>query len=509
MSDTDKTLDTPLRFPCVFRAMHWLLGLSLPVLAVTGLSIFATSSSGWSIFAGVLPSFLVEGRIHLLHLSTVLVFFPALLTMVIVLCWLRVRPHTANFLLLGAGLTSAITGLLLLNPGGPEMVCVVARAVHDLSGLVVLPLAFLWHAIRGLSVLRGKLPAAFHPWDQAKLAPLAVFAAVAVLTTCMVLGGLPVSPKSRELVAMRISSRISPPSAQSPITELPFDKAQPLTVELASGLGFTNGRTQLTLRALHDDKELFVLAEWDDASENRQYMPWKKTADGWKHQVTNPDDENVYYEDKFSLIFPTEPDWQFNRFGCASYCHLGGGRAYGYKGAERLVDVWHWKGTRTDPAGQVDDKYWSAVDFDAKDIGRHGDPKTVKESGYEKNASKDKTRPKYLPAELDFSLVKQGAIPREHAVPYTEEAAKNIEVDTIVPGMVVSAFVGDRGDITCVSKHENGRWRLYMRRKLDTGSQYDVKFVPGGEYPFGCAAFDRSSKRHAYDFGVYRLLLER
>ena len=38
-----------------------------------------------------------------------------------------------------------------------------------------------------------------------------------------------------------------------------------------------------------------------------------------------------------------------------------------------------------------------------------------------------------------------------------------------------------------------------MRRRLDTGSEHDVKLVPGQAYAFGCAAFDRCSKRHAYN----------
>jgi hypothetical protein len=372
--------------------------------------------------------------------------------------------------------------------------------VHDLSGLVVLPAAFLWHAVRGLSASRAKLPATFHPWANMKLAPLAVFPLVAAFTTCAVLDGLPGTPAGRELAA----ARILPLGAESNIVDLPFDKAAPLDIELAGGMGFSSGRTQLTLRALHDETDLFVLAQWDDPSEDRQYMPWKRTADGWQRQVTDQQDESVYYEDKFSLIFPMQADWQFDRFGCAAYCHLGGDRAYGYKGSERPVDVWHWKATRTDPVGQVDDKYWSAVDFKSKDVGRHGDPNDG--GGYEKNASQDGSHPKFLPD--DFANVTQGIIPTEHAVEYSDKAAERIEAGTTVPGIVASLVLGDRGDISCVSRHEDGRWRLYMRRKLDTGSEHDVKFIPGRGYPFGCAAFDRSSKRHAYNFAVYRLVLE-
>ena len=501
MSKNDTKRTSTATFPYVFRLMHWLLCGALLVLVPSGLSLYATSSSGWSIFSGVLPPLLLAGRVHMLHMTAALVFFPALLTTLIVLCAVRFRPRGARIVLLGSGLVSIISGLAMLNPGGPPAICVVARAVHDLSGLVVLPIAFLWHAVRELSVSRAKLPAAFHPWADMKLAPLAVFLLIAAFTTCAVLNGLPGAPAGRELVA----ARIPPLAAEGNIADLPFDKATPLKVQLAGGMGFSSGRTQLTLCALHDETDLFVLAQWDDPREDRQYMPWKRTAGGWQRQVTDEDDESIYYEDKFSLTFPMRPDWRFDRFGCAAHCHLGGGRAYGYKGSDRPVDVWHWKATRTDPLGQVDDKYWSAVDFKSKDVGRHGDPNDG--GGYKKNTSQDGNHPKFLPDE--FANVTQGIIPSEHAVEYSDKAAQRIKAGTIVPGIVASVVLGDRGDITCVSRHEDGRWWLYMRRKLDTGSEHDVKFMPGRKYPFGCAAFDRSSKRHAYNFAAYWLVLER
>ncbi len=87
----------------------------------------------------------------------------------------------------------------------------------------------------------------------------------------------------------------------------------------------------------------------------------KRTEDGWNHLATVLDDECYYYEDKFSLVFPVERNARFERFGCAACCHVGGGRPYGYKGDDETIDVWHWKATRVDPVGQIDDKYWSEV----------------------------------------------------------------------------------------------------------------------------------------------------
>jgi hypothetical protein len=497
--------------PHLFRLLHWLLVPSLVVLALTGLSQHAISSPQWSLFHGVLPRFFWPGRVHLIHTLAALVFAPAVLTGSWV--YLRNRPQfrvTHAVLLLG-GLALVVSGVLLMTWPGPAAVYLSARWTHFLVGLFVLPIGFIWHALQGLTRRRRALVAAFHPWADARWSHLLYVIPVALLTTCLVLSGLPVHPAWRDLTAMRIPLT---DGDTGQLDKLPWETAQPLRIDLTGGVGFDGGRTQVTLRALHDGRELFVLAEWDDPTEDRRYMPWARTASGWKHLVTNPDDESHYYEDKFSLVFPAEPDWRFELLGCALQCHAGGGRAYGYKGCNRIVDVWHWKSTRTDPCGQVDDKYWSQLDFSAEDVGRHGDPKTA--GGYEENIAKGQPHPAWLPR--DAWAVRHGIIPAEYAVAYDSQEAVQILAKIpegfVVPGIVASAAQGDRGDIRCLSRHQSGRWRLYIRRKLDTGHRLsdgrrcDVCFVPGKAHPFACAAFDNSSKRHAYGLTPYRLLLE-
>jgi len=485
-------------FPYLFRLLHWVLGPSLVILVLTGLSQHAIASPDWSLFSGVLPDYFWPGRVHLYHLWASLAFSPAVLAVLWIYFRTRERFTFTHFVLLVGGLALVASGLILMTWPGPQKLYRAARWVHAVTGLGVLPLAFLRHAFLGLTRNRRALLSAFSAWSKPQCLPVLGFVPLALLTTALILNGLPAAPAWRDLVVKRIELDTDQ------LDKLPWEKASPLRITLIGGIAFDGGWTEVTLRALHDGRELFMMAEWLDQTEDRQYMPWKKMDEGWRHLATNPDDESTFYEDKFSLVFPIERDWQFERFGCAVSCHAGGGRAYGYKGAGRLVDVWHWKATRTDPVGQVDDKYWSEADFTAKDIGRHGDPK--QSGGYEKNISEDKTHPAYLPR--NSSAVKQGVILADRAVPYTNIAAGKLSVEQIVPGIVASAAVGDRGDISCVSQHEDGRWQMYLRRKLDTTHQYDVKFVPGQSYPFACAAFDCSSKRHAYEYPVYRLRLE-
>ena len=485
-------------YPHLFRLLHWVLPASLIVAMASGLSLNAVSQSPWSLFSGNLPKGLWSGRIQVIHLMVATVFLPSLVA-VLPLYWRRkVRRRATHVALLGGGLAMIASGLVLLGPVGPPSIYWTARAIHFVVGLIVLPVALAWHVYHGVGPLRGALMPAFRPWASPRWRQLLWLVPLVLVAVVLVFSVLPPALVGRQLVAGRIDA------VPDDLAGLPWDEAPPLRVELAGGAGFDRGRTEVTLRALHDGNELFVLAEWNDPTEDRRYTPWEKTDGAWQHRVTSKGDESVYYEDKFSLVFPTVPDWRFERVGCALYCHADSGRPYGYKGADQTVDVWHWKAVRTDPVGQVDDKYWLGFDLEQKNVARHGDPK--KGGGYKANAVPGENRPAFLAD--GPSAVRHGAILSDHALKYTPEAAAGVPAGTVVPGIVAAPFQGDRGDVSCQSRHEDGRWRLFIRRRLDTGSEHDTAFVPGGRYAFGCAAFDHTSNRHAYGLSSYRLVLE-
>lgn len=524
----------------LFRLMHWLLMASAVVLAATGWSLHAVARPEWSIFSGRLPAWLWPGRVELWHWIAAMVFCPALLAAIPACRGRGVWSRGTTVILLGGGLLLVVTGALMIEAPRSVLLCKLVVLFHASVGLVMFPAALVWHLVSGLTCWSA-LVDSFRPFRQPRFLALLLFLPLPVLTTWLLAGGWPLVPPWRVLVVKRCDARdgsaadATAGAAAGPVlADLPWDDAPPLRVKLLNGKGFASGQTELVLRALHDGRELFVRAEWDDPIENRTYTPWKKTADGWEHLLTDADDESVYYEDKFSLVFPAERDWQFEWFGCAASCHAGGGRAYGYKGGERIIDCWHWKATRTDPWNQSDDQYWWKIDFANKDVGRYGDPKLS--GGYQKNADAEGRRPAMLPDSL--ANIRQGMIPAEHAVPYDADsdaaaggadapapgglstsstqpaisaarvAAAELPVGTLIPGIVASAFVGDRGDVRCESHHASGRWTLMLRRRLDTGSLYDAAFVPGAKLPFGCAAFDGTSKRHAYALPVYWMVLD-
>ena len=483
----------------LFRLLHWVVTIGFVLLLLTGLSLHAIARPDRSLFSGVLPDYLWSGRVHLWHFATALVFCPSLLAIIFV-CRRRAWSRPLYAIMLGGGLVMIVTGLLMLNAVASGEMAKLVVWLHGSLALLLLPFAFLWHFVTGFTRRIRLLIPAFHPFARPRWGQLLVFLVLAPVAMWLMIACWPIANPWRTLVAAPISSE---EQTDSELADLPWDKARPVTANLANGSGLDAGHTEVTLWALHNGDELFVLAEWNDPTEDRRYTPWKKTADGWEHLATSAKDECVYYEDKFALAFPTKPDWRFEQAGCALYCHAGGGNPYGCKNSDSIVDVWHWKATRTDPAGQADDKYWSDPKSETELSGRYGDPKDG--GGYQNNQSADQPHPAFLPD--DQSAACLGAIPEEHAVEYTEDKATEIQPGTIVPGMISSPFLGDRGDLNCVSVHQNGRWALYFRRKLDTGSEYDVRFEPGGSYAFGCAAFDHVSKRHAYSFSVFRLLI--
>jgi len=392
-----------------------------------------------------------------------------------------------------------VSAFPLLYENRPDWLYHLSRGVHAVAGMAIMPVALIFHAFKAFTKFRPLLRPVYHlsaqpQWLALLWLPVLGVAAYAVL--------LQVPFKHSAGCELRASHTSEQPAT---LRDLPWGDAEPLSVTLSNGHGFDGGRTELTLKAMYDDQELFMLAEWLDPTEDIQYWPWRRTADGWEHLFTDFKDETVYYEDKLGIVFPVTADPVFENFGCAVHCHQTSRMPYGLKGTdeEHPLDVWHWKASRTDPAGYVDDKFWRGRDLSAKEGGRHADP--TDDGGYAKNKNEDGTLPKWLPA--DDSAVRRGAILKEGALPYSEEAAGRFPVGAVIPGIVVARAIGDRGSVRCESHYENGRWQLFMRRDLDTKSEYDVVFRPGGRHRFACAAFDHSAKRHAYNHRVYTLVL--
>ena len=505
------TEKTPSPYHHLFRVLHWVLGLGMPLLIITGIGLHSIARPDWSLIGNYI-SWFPGGQTMFWHLVGALCFIPAAIISGVIFLnryqessvwtWRWV----ANFLLLIGSILSFITafGLLCNVPNGLYQ---ISRFLHSASGMVLLPLAFIVHLVLALTVHIKVLPFVFFPFRHAKWSTFVWIPIVGVITTLLILQ-LPAKKFSSHILKAAKIQNVA--DGMQAVQALDWEEAKPLKTHLVNGVGFDKGVSKLELRAKYDEAYLYVQAIWTDPTENTDYWPFKRTADGWEYMQSSSADEQSMYEDKFAMIFPIEEDPLFNQFGCATSCHQSKDVErfpYGYKAAKDPFDVWHWKSSRSGAVGFVDDKYWHTADMDRKDVGRYGDGGMP--GPYTKNINKEHTAPLFLPKDDSYVINKGGALMREGAVEYTEELAAKIPVGTLIPGVVVSPFEGDRGDVHCISSFSDGHHTLWMRRKLDTNSKDDVKFIPGESVAFAASAFDHAAKRHAYHMTTYRLRLEK
>ena len=298
--------------------------------------------------------------------------------------------------------------------------------------------------------------------------------------------------------------------------------AQELVVPVAGG--FNNFSVDATLKAAYSDDTVYFLLSYADPTESWFRSPWQKQEDGTWKQIKDPNDKggdnNTVYEDKFAMIWPINNSIKnFETTGCFVACHAGENpdvKPYGNKytaGEGELGDIWHWKSVRND--GQVDDQFldWTRFDLEkSKDAGRKSDPK--ESGGYADNfatmpdpadASKtvpDKTLPGFTSPSIDLTTGAPGYILDSEKVALDQAALDALPIGSYIPGIIKSAFVGDRGDISAAWTWADGVWTIEFSRKLTTGSETDVQFSDlAATYYFGLAVFENAQVRHAFEAG--------
>ena len=291
-------------------------------------------------------------------------------------------------------------------------------------------------------------------------------------------------------------------------------KAKALSVPLAGGMNFKNGSTTATIKAVYSGDMLYMLVQYDDPTQSVRRFPYQKQTDGSWKKLTDPKDkggdDNVYYEDKFALIWNINNSIkEFGQQGCMVACHAGeAGKPFGNKytaSAGELGDIWHMKSIRTGYIGQVDDQYLDDTRYDkdkAPEAGRKSDPKT---GGAYTDIKLVNGKPEFMNKNGLAANKPGGAYYLKEADKATFDDSKFKPGDEVA-SIMVAPFTGDRGDIATAIAWKGGKWTAVMSRKLVTGSKYDVQFDKlDGTYDFGLAAFDNAQVRHAYHMGALHL----
>jgi hypothetical protein len=289
--------------------------------------------------------------------------------------------------------------------------------------------------------------------------------------------------------------------------------AQALSISLAGGKNFKDGKTTATIKAVYAGDMLYMLLQYDDPTESVRRSPYQKQPDGSWKQIVDPDDKGgdntKYYEDKFALIWNIGNSIKgFSQQGCMVACHAGeAGKAFGNKylaNEGELGDIWHMKSIRTGYVGQADDQYLDHTRYDkdkAPEAGRKSDAKTG--GGYDDiklvNGKPEFMHKSGTPANKGGTYY----LKAEDKAPFDDSKFKPGDE---VASILVAPFTGDRGDIAAAIKWANGKWTAVISRKLVTGSKTDVQFDNlDGTYEFGLAAFDNAQVRHAIHFGALQL----
>ena len=292
---------------------------------------------------------------------------------------------------------------------------------------------------------------------------------------------------------------------------------------------FNSQSTMISVKAVHDSERIYFALRWHDDSKSLAHLPLLKDGDIWR-QLTNGflrDDEIEFYEDKFAMMLSNA-----SIFDAIRSIHLGNRvvsgapaprheRGYHFTRDGTLLDVWHWKATRTNSLFQADDNHFTGL-YPVKECatrykaGYNTDPKIG--GGFSDNWRRTETSliPKRLPnnsrfISADNALSEAVQAERFHmrvadSTPYSKQSDQ-IPSAHLIPAIVkTDSFVGDRGHVAARARWVNQEWQLELSRKLDTGSEFDQEIMNGTKLWF--APFDHAQTRHGYHLRPVELLLE-
>ncbi len=200
--------------------------------------------------------------------------------------------------------------------------------------------------------------------------------------------------------------------------------------------------SSVELRAAISGDTIYILAIWPDSTESRLHKPYKWDAVAERYSRTKQ------LEDRFAFSFAMTGDFSPNKLD----------------GSEFTADVWHWKASRSDPAGIAHDKSWkvSASPF----------PKARKLTG---------------PGGQTVYLAR----PSDAGDRLYKPVKYDSKQDDLMPRYEVNLSVqGSIADVRAKGMWREGYWYLELSRKLVTGNADDAVFPASGRIEMAVAAFN-------------------
>jgi cytochrome b561 len=334
------------------------------------------------------------------------------------------------------------------------------------------------------------------------------------------------------------------PKLDGVLDDAVWKTARPVFVKTMQGANLRGtGESLVEIRAVHDAKKVYFAFRWQDPSRSLRRLPLIKKEDGWHLLGNNPDtaDVTTFYEDKFAVLFSRS-----DGFGNGGSTHMGqrplgdkpaplNKRGYHYTTDGTTLDMWQWKASRGGMLGYVDDMFVAAPtkpsEMEAAGRARYqagywGDPGVPSytynfkiEPGH-KGPAPVVRLPKDLaanavntagftmdPDSIDLESSRWWMTPEE-SDPYSPELDARIPLGTIIPGVIIPFDnTEDRGHVHGGAKWKDGYWTLETVRDLDTGSKYDIPFVPGQDLFMWVSVFDHNQTRHTRHMRAVKLAI--
>ncbi len=252
---------------------------------------------------------------------------------------------------------------------------------------------------------------------------------------------------------------VFPAAAQSVVEAVMLPAPIQVDGDLGDWAGTPSQRIALTGRGgvdfvevtfgIHDDT-IYLRAVWDDATESRLHKPYRWDEQTLSYRRTRQ------LEDRFAISFAMSGEFSNSKLS----------------GNEFTADVWHWKASRSDPAGIAHDKSWR--------VSRSEFPGAKKFTNPEGQVI-------YLARPSDAGDRLYRAVKHETR---HEDLMPRYEVNLSPKGSVA--------DVRAKGVWRDGRWYLEMARKLDTGHEDDAVIPAVGRILFAIAGHnDVDNERHS------------
>jgi hypothetical protein len=207
-------------------------------------------------------------------------------------------------------------------------------------------------------------------------------------------------------------------------------------------LSGTGGADRVELKAALRGDRIYVLAVWDDSTENNLHKPYV-----WNDEL-QAYDKTETMEDRLAIAFALRGDFSANKLD----------------GSEYEADVWHWKASRSNPAGLAHDKYWkvSRTPFE-------GSRAFETPSGETIHLARPSDAGDWLYKHVRYFLKQADVMPL-------------YEVNMHPQGSIA--------DVRARGVWREGRWHLELSRALSTGHDDDTVIDASGTVEIAVAAFD-------------------